>query len=97
MEVDFNTKRHQLSGRQILEFTNNSPDTLHKVFYHLYFNAFQPNSVMDVRSRTIADPDKRVGDRISKLKNGEQGFRSAFIVIGNRFIVENNAAVSERK
>ncbi|HQV66609.1 MAG TPA: M1 family metallopeptidase [Saprospiraceae bacterium] len=75
MDVDFNTKRHQLSGRQILEFTNNSPDTLHKVFYHLYFNAFQPNSVMDVRSRTIADPDKRVGDRISKLKNGEQGFQ----------------------
>ena len=31
------------------------------------FNAFQPGSEMDVRSRTIADPDGRVGDRISKL------------------------------
>lgn len=54
--------------------TNNSPDTLNKVFYHLYFNAFQPNSMMDVRSRTIVDPDRRVGDRISKLKGDEQGF-----------------------
>lgn len=29
---------------------------------------------MDVRSRTIADPDSRVGDRISKLSENEQGF-----------------------
>jgi hypothetical protein len=29
---------------------------------------------MDVRSREIIDPDKRVGDRITKLKWNEQGF-----------------------
>lgn len=43
------------------------------MFYHLYFNAFQPNSQMDVRSRTITDPDGRVMDRISQLKPHEQG------------------------
>ncbi|MBK8348011.1 MAG: hypothetical protein IPL08_10390 [Saprospiraceae bacterium] len=32
--------------------------------------------MMDVRSRTIADPDKRVGDRIAKLNKTEQGFMS---------------------
>ena len=76
MDVDFNIKKHQFTGTQKLEFTNNSPDTLYKAFYHLYFNAFQPNSMMDVRSRTIADPDKRVGDRIAKLNKTEKGFMS---------------------
>ena len=41
---------------------------LNKVFFHLYYNAFQPGSMMDVRSRTIADPDSRVGNRIYHLK-----------------------------
>jgi hypothetical protein len=74
MEVDMNTENHRYTGSQSLKYYNNSPDTLHKVFYHLYFNAFQPNSAMDMRSRTIQDPDRRVGDRISKLADDEIGF-----------------------
>lgn len=74
MSIDFNHETHQFTGKQVLVYTNNSPDTLHKVFYHLYFNAFQPGSMMDVRSRTIADPDRRVGDRIMKLKKNEVGY-----------------------
>ena len=74
MEVEMNTKNYQYSGNQELIYTNNSPDTLHQVFYHLYYNAFQPGSEMDVRSRTIADPDSRVMDRISKLNEDEIGF-----------------------
>jgi hypothetical protein len=74
MDIDFNVNKHQFKGVQTLKYTNNSPDTLDKVFYHLYFNAFQPNSMMDVKSRTIEDPDRRVGDRISKLSAGEQGY-----------------------
>ena len=74
MEVDMNVDNYQYTGTQELVYTNNSPDTLNRVFYHLFFNAFQPESEMDVRSRTIADPDSRVGDRISKLSEKEQGF-----------------------
>ncbi|MEO0340834.1 MAG: M1 family metallopeptidase [Bacteroidota bacterium] len=74
MDIDFDVSNHQFSGTQELTYFNNSPDTLHKVFYHLYFNAFQPNSMMDVRSRTIGDPDRRVQDRISKLKENEIGY-----------------------
>ena len=74
MEIDMDVKKHQFTGKQKLVYTNHSPDTLHKVFYHLYFNAFQPGSEMDVRSRSLPDPDRRVGDRISKLRPDEIGY-----------------------
>ncbi len=77
MEIDFDAKDYQYDGSQVLEYTNNSPDTIKRVFYHMYFNAFQPGSEMDVRSRTIEDPDSRVGDRISKLSDKEIGFMRA--------------------
>lgn len=75
MDIDFDHNTHQFTGKQKIAYTNNSPDELDKVFYHLYFNAFQPGSMMDVRSRTISDPDRRVGDRISKLSPAEQGYQ----------------------
>jgi hypothetical protein len=74
MNVDFDAVKHQYKGTQKLVYTNNSPDTLYKVFYHLYLNAFQPGSQMDVRSRMISDPDPRVKDRISKLSPSEIGY-----------------------
>ena len=75
MDIDFDVSNHQFTGTQKLNYYNNSPDTLGEVFYHLYFNAFQPNSMMDVRSRTILDPDPRVADRISKLSEEEIGYQ----------------------
>ena len=75
MDIDFDETTHQFKGKQKLVYTNNSPDELNKVFYHLYFNAFQPGSMMDIRSLTIIDPDRRVGDRISKLKSEEEGYQ----------------------
>ena len=74
MEIDMDVKTYQYKGKQTLIYTNNSPDVLNRVYYHLYFNAFQPGSEMDVRSRTIADPDSRVGDRISKLQPHDMGY-----------------------
>lgn len=74
MDVELNIKKNEISGKQKLVYYNNSPDTLYRVFYHLYLNAFQPNSVMDVKSRSIVDPDSRVKDRITKLKWDEQGY-----------------------
>ncbi|MBI5916388.1 MAG: M1 family metallopeptidase [Bacteroidetes bacterium] len=74
MEIDFDAKKHQFTGTQTLKYYNNSPDALNRVFYHLYFNAFQPGSNMDVRSQNQPDPDPRVRDRISKLKPEEMGW-----------------------
>jgi hypothetical protein len=75
MNVRLDVKTHRITGNQKLVYYNNSKDTLNKVFYHLYFNAFQPGSMMDIRSRNIQDPDPRVGDRISKLKDDEIGYQ----------------------
>tara|TARA_R110002050_G_scaffold43672_6_gene104504 strand:- start:9876 stop:11729 length:1854 start_codon:yes stop_codon:yes gene_type:complete len=74
MTIDMDVKTYRYKGSQKLVYTNNSPDVLNRVYYHLYFNAFQPGSEMDVRSRTIADPDRRVKDRISKLQPNEIGY-----------------------
>ena len=77
MNVEIDVETFRYSGTQELVYTNKSPDTLSRVFYHLYYNAFQPNSEMDVRSRTINDPDRRVGSRIEKLEPNEIGFLHA--------------------
>ena len=74
MEIDMDVENHQYKGTQELTYTNNSPDTLYRVFYHLYFNAFQPDSQMDVRSRTIEDASSKISDRISKLTLSEIGY-----------------------
>ena len=83
MNIDVDVATNRFTGRQKLEYTNNSPDKLNRVFYHLYWNAFQPNSSMDVRSRELGkimnngrpDWDSRVRDRIMKLKDDEIGYQ----------------------
>ena len=75
MDITMNVENHQYDGYQKVQYTNNSPDTLQKAYFHLYFNAFQPGSMMDVRSRTIKDPDRRVTDRIYGLGSDEVGFQ----------------------
>ena len=86
MNIDMDVSNWQYKGTQELKYTNNSPDTLTKVFYHLYFNAFQPGSQMDARLQDIQDPDGRMVNnlgtrenpnyesRISKLKEDEIGY-----------------------
>lgn len=75
MNVRLDVQTHRVNGTQKIVYQNNSPDTLRKVYYLLFFNAFQPGSMMDIRSRTIADPDPRVKDRISKLSDTEIGYQ----------------------
>ena len=80
MNIDMNVKNYQFDGTQKLVYTNNSPDDLNTVFYHLYFNAFQPGSEMDLRIQNIEDPDGRMinkdkKSRIAGLKPSEIGFQ----------------------
>lgn len=74
MDIDMNVETHQYQGVQILRYHNNSPDTLYKVYYHLYFNAFQPGSMMDWQNRNPMTSDSRVLNRISQLTPEETGW-----------------------
>lgn len=86
MAIDIDVKTYQYKGTQQLVYTNNSPDVLTKVYYHLYPNAFQPGSEMDARLQNIPDPDARMVNnlgtkeapvfqsRISILKPNEIGY-----------------------
>jgi hypothetical protein len=89
MNINVNTQANRFTGKQKLDYWNNSPDTLNRVFYHLYWNAFQPNSMMDDRSRRqgaislrtdrngneVPDWDPRIGNRIENLKPEEYGYQ----------------------
>ena len=88
MDIDLNVNTHIVKGKQSITYTNNSPDTLNKIFIHLFWNAFQPNSMMDVNSRSSEkilvgrdrngnpanDYDRRFRRRIVDLKPDEQGY-----------------------
>jgi Peptidase family M1 domain len=89
MNVSMDVQTNRFTGSQTLVYTNNSPDTLFRVFYHLYWNAFQPGSMMDNRSRELGkivystgrrghdeqDWDPRVRDRILHLTPEEIGYQ----------------------
>src|SRR5258705_11092322 len=88
MDVNLDVNTHKINGKQIITYTNNSPDTLSKIFIHLFWNAFKPNSMMDVSSRSteglvlgkssdgsdITDFDHRFKKRIIDLTPEEQGY-----------------------
>ena len=73
MDINVDVSDFTYDGNQSIIYTNNSNDTISKVYYHLFFNAFKPNSQMDRRSRTIRDPDRRVGSRIVALEKEDYG------------------------
>lgn len=87
MDVYLDVETHRFHGTQDLQYFNHSPDTITRVFYHLYWNAFQPGSVMDMRSRALPDPDFRL-DMIRFLKPADQGMLHATALKQDGAIVE---------
>jgi hypothetical protein len=87
MDVNLDVTTNKLFGKQTITYTNNSPDTLNKIFLHLYWNAFRPNSMMDQTSRStenlvlgraadgtdVTDFDTRFRRKIDELAPNEQG------------------------
>lgn len=74
MDIRLDAAQHRMRGRSRIVYYNHSPDTLRHVFFHLYFNAFHPQSMMAERNRHLPDPDRRVVPKIWRLGPDEQGF-----------------------
>ena len=73
MVIDVNVKNHTYNGAQELVFTNNSPETLDRVFYHLYFNAFKPGTDLEQNSRYSIDDSRTMSKNILMLDEKDWG------------------------
>ena len=67
--LDVNT--NLVTATQHIVYTNNSPDTLKKVYFHLFWNAFQKGSMMYEHSGDPSYRDSKVRDRID-LRSAEE-------------------------
>lgn len=64
MDIDVDAANFTYNGKQTITYTNNSPDELKEVYFHLYWNAFKPGSMMDQRTQSLG----KNGD--SRLQKG---------------------------
>lgn len=88
MDIDLDVVTNKMTGKQQISYTNNSPDTLHKLFIHLFWNAFQPGSMMDVgiqysenitlgtnaKGDKMTDFDRRFKKKIYEMLPDETGW-----------------------
>ena len=83
MVVDMNVDNFTYVGEQQLIYTNNSPDVLNKVFYHLYFNAFKPGSEMAARIKNGSDENTRFDIDIDTIDYTQQGYLKVYDLMQN--------------
>ena len=111
MDVQLDVATHLLTGTQEIKYTNHSPDTLTRLFFHTYWNAFQPGSSMDERSQELGkiqigtnrdgsprwDWDARVKDRIGALKPDETGYTKFLSITmgGKELLVKEHETIAE--
>ncbi|MBV2166093.1 MAG: M1 family metallopeptidase [Kaistella sp.] len=78
MDIDVDAPNFTYKGAQTLTYTNNSPDELNVVYFHLYWNAFKPGSMMDQRVQNQGkNGDSRLQingiSRLASIPKGEEG------------------------
>lgn len=81
MEIDVDAAHYTYKGKQTLTYTNNSPDELKVVYFHLYWNAFKPGSMMDqnVSNQGVnGDSRLQVGgvSRLASIPTEEEGVQN---------------------
>ena len=88
MNADVDVTTNIIKGTQQIAYTNQSPDTLNRIFLHLYWNAFKPGSQMAVASvsttniitgrntkgEDVTDYDTRFKIRVDTMKPADQGW-----------------------
>ena len=97
MEVDLDVKTHEYQGTQRLILQNNSPDTLFKAFFHLYFNAFQKDSEMAAWTRRLPDPDGRIANQLLDIAPEDEGYLhvTSLHQVGESVMMEENGTILE--
>ncbi|HQD44463.1 MAG TPA: M1 family metallopeptidase [Kaistella sp.] len=78
MDIDIDAQTFTYQGNQTLTYINNSPDELKVVYFHLYWNAFKPNSMMDQRVQSQGkNGDSRLQtngvSRLASIPKEEEG------------------------
>ncbi|MDR2205624.1 MAG: M1 family metallopeptidase [Flavobacteriaceae bacterium] len=78
MDIDVDAANFKYSGTQSLVYTNNSPDELKEVYFHLYWNAFKAGSMMDLRVQSQGkNGDSRLQkdgiSRLASIPKNEEG------------------------
>ena len=78
MYIDINAQNFTYQGNQTLTYINNSSDELKVVYFHLYWNAFKPNSMMDQRVQSQGkNGDSRLQtngvSRLASIPKEEEG------------------------
>ena len=78
MDIDIDAQNFTYQGNQTLTYINNSPDELKVVYFHLYWNAFKPNSMMDQRVQSQGkNGDSRLQtngvSRLASIPKEEEG------------------------
>ena len=74
MEVALDTETALYNGTQKLVYTNNSPESLKRVGYHLYIKACKPGSEVAGRLKKAADEKRRCKNSGDYLTQDEQGY-----------------------
>ena len=73
MSIEVDVEAFAYSGEQSLIYTNNSPDTLQRVFYHLYYNAFKPGSGLEAASRSAYSDNRNMSRNLLSLDKDDWG------------------------
>jgi hypothetical protein len=111
MDVNLDVATNIITGKQTITYNNNSPDTLHRLFFSLYYNAFRPNSMMDEHSRStqflvvgrdakgkdLTDFDTRFKYHIPAMTPEEQGYChvKTLLVNGKQQLLKEHETVLE--
>lgn len=78
INAELDTDDHVIRGFQQLVYTNNSPDTLDQVFFHLYQNAYTKDSYYDIMQQ------KQFNKRIQRLTPAEEAGTEIYYIQDDR-------------
>lgn len=81
MTVKLDPAARTITGSERIDYRNNSNEALGQVFAHLYWNAFQPGSMMEAQLRRMGETGQ--ANRIANLSLNDQGHVTIDSVIVN--------------